>query len=120
MDDETPALIYAVCALAQIDKSYLHYIAAYLNSDWLDADHEVDYPYLLVDDIYTKYGHCHEILPIIASRLTKSRGQHGDEQIQALYKKGLRDYLEQPEIKPLFEKELADQSGNPNNSINLG
>jgi len=106
LNDETPAITYAILALVRKDKKWIPNYIDFLRC--CDLDHEVEQSGD-IQEIIEKYGWCEEVCRLAIARMVSCAGQHGIEQFDEFLENGLNDYLKALENKTMFFKNVIQE-----------
>ena len=104
--DAPPAGTYAMLALVDQNKKWIHHYIKFLRTN--DLDHEVEQMWH-IKAIVEKYGWCEETTRLAIARNASCCGQGGSEQFKQFLATGLSDYLNQGVNKSQFLKDIKQE-----------
>jgi len=104
--DAPPAGTYAMLALVEQNKKWIHHYIKFLRTN--DLDHEVEQMWH-IKAIVEKYDWCTETTRLAIARNASCCGQGGGEQFNQFLANGLSDYLNQSANKSEFLKDIKQE-----------
>ncbi|TEW50224.1 hypothetical protein [Psychromonas algicola] len=104
--DAPPAGTYAMLALVEQNKKWIHHYIKFLRTN--NLDHEVEQMWH-IRAIVEKYDWCTETTRLAIARNVSCCGQGGSEQFNQLLANGLSDYLNQDVNKLQFLKDIKQE-----------